>query len=61
MTRKDALVALQVAGYHADRKTFARIYVENRISLTVAQEAWKQGERQKQKGMPCRCVTCKHV
>jgi hypothetical protein len=36
MKRKDALTVCKVAGYHQDRATFTRVYIENRISRPAA-------------------------
>ena len=45
MTRKQALAAMESAGAADDRQAFTRLYVENRISLAVANEAWRRGAR----------------
>lgn len=44
MTRKAALATLKAAGAENDRKTWARVYVENRVSLPVALQMWREGE-----------------
>jgi hypothetical protein len=44
MTRKQAIDALKAAGASDDRKTWTRVYVENRVSLTVANQAWRDGQ-----------------
>lgn len=48
MTRKQAIAALKVAGAQDDRKTWMRVYVENRVSLAVAHEAWHDGQKFRQ-------------
>ena len=45
MKRADAIKAIEAAGSAGDRQTFMRLYVENRISLPVANEAWRRGQR----------------
>jgi hypothetical protein len=59
MKRKDALVVLKVAGYHNDTATFARTYVEHRISFAKANEAWRIGQMAKANGVRCVCHDCK--
>lgn len=59
MTRKDALLVCKVAGYHQDRATFTRVYIENRISRPAADEAWRSGMAAKRAGIPCVCAECK--
>jgi hypothetical protein len=44
MTRKQALACLKAAGATDDRKTWLRVYVENRISFTVANQQWRDGQ-----------------
>lgn len=58
MKRKDALTVCKVAGYHNDRVTFTRVYIENRISRTAADEAWRSGEAAKRAGVRCVCADC---
>ena len=45
MTRKQTILAMEAAGAADDRQAFTRLYVENRISLAVANEAWRKGAR----------------
>jgi hypothetical protein len=61
MTRKQALNAIQFAGYHEDRATGTRLYVENRVSITAYNEAFNKGRRAKAAGVPCNCMECKEV
>ena len=42
-TRKAALQILRAAGADNNRPQWLRVYVENRISLAAANEAWQQG------------------
>lgn len=58
MKRKHLITALRVAGCHQDRQTWMRVYVENRISLQVANEAWRSGVKAKENGMRCDCCRC---
>lgn len=41
--RELVLGHMRVAGYENDRKAWTRLYVENKISLAVAEEAWRNG------------------
>lgn len=45
MTRKQALVAIRTAGSQNDQHTFIRLYTENRVSFSVAREAFDLGRR----------------
>ena len=44
MTRKQALDAMRGAGATNNKQAFARLYVENRISLVAANRAWADGQ-----------------
>jgi hypothetical protein len=59
MKRKDVLASIRVAGYHADQRSFLRLYVENRVSFQAASEAYHEGARLKKAGMRCTCLECK--
>lgn len=59
MTRKQRLDAIKVAGYHDDRRTATRLYIEGRLSLPAMQEAFAQGARARAAGVPCSCFECK--
>jgi ketopantoate hydroxymethyltransferase len=61
MTRKQRLVAMRVAGYHGDTRTFTRLYIEGRVSMPAAQEAYAQGVKAKEAGVPCSCFECKEA
>jgi hypothetical protein len=50
---------LRVAGYHEDRATFTRLYIENRISKKNADEAYRSGRQAKAAGVRCDCHDCK--
>lgn len=56
--RENALGWMRIAGYHDDKRTFTRLLFENRVSRKAADEAWQQGQRQKQAGMRCTCYYC---
>ena len=43
--RQLVLMALKACGAEDDRKNWIRLYVENRVSLKVANEQWKQGQQ----------------
>lgn len=59
MKRKDALLAIRIAGYHDDKRAFMRLYTEHRISLAVAQEEYDRGASMKAAGVGCSCYECK--
>jgi hypothetical protein len=59
MKRKDALIYIKVAGYHGDNAALTRLYIENRISLKSAYEAYEKGIRAKQAGISCSCISCR--
>lgn len=59
MKRDDALAYIRIAGYHDDARQFTRLYVENRISITAAREAYRTGQNQRAAGVPCTCNQCK--
>lgn len=58
MTRKDAIRAIVYAGYHNDKATGTRLYIENRISFTVYTQAFNDGRRMRANGMRCHCHSC---
>lgn len=58
MKRADALAYMRIAGYHSDTADFTRLYVENRVSRPVANEAYRTGTKQKLAGVPCHCHKC---
>lgn len=60
MKRKAVIAALRVAGYHADTTAWVRLYVENRISKAVADEAWASGREAKKNGVKCDCNQCQN-
>lgn len=59
MKRKDALNHIRVAGYHEDKKSFIRLKVENRVSNQCANDAYREGMRQRDAGVKCNCYECK--
>jgi hypothetical protein len=56
--REIALAQMRVAGYHEDRKSFLRLYVESRVSMCVANQAFANGQRLRAQGVPCSCPDC---
>jgi hypothetical protein len=58
MTRSMAIIHIRVAGYHADRATFTRLYVENRVSYEAAKRAYGEGQRMRAVGVRCMCSEC---
>jgi hypothetical protein len=59
MKREHALTKLRVAGYHDDRATFTRTYVEERVSYAAAKAAYAEGRAARARGVPCDCHDCK--
>lgn len=59
MKRKDAINHIRIAGYHQDSASFVRLYVENRVSRQVANEAYANGVKQREAGIKCNCYECK--
>jgi hypothetical protein len=57
--RESVLAWMRIAGYHGDHREFARLFIENRISKTAANEAFSLGLKQRKAGMPCHCIKCK--
>ena len=45
LTRKEALQAIRGAGARNDKQAFMRLYIENRISLAVANHEWTAGRK----------------
>jgi hypothetical protein len=43
MKRADLIRALKGCGAENDRAKFTRLYIENRISRAVADQAWRDG------------------
>lgn len=41
--RELVLGHMRVAGHENDRKAWMRLYTENKISLAVAEDAWRNG------------------
>ncbi len=61
MKRKDALNAIRFAGYHNDTASFTTLYIENRVSVAAARNAFAQGAQAKAKGVGCGCAECKNA
>jgi hypothetical protein len=57
--RSLALAAICYAGYHNNYKEFVRLYVENRISYSVASAEFIRGKHAKENGVSCTCPQCK--
>lgn len=58
MTRKEVLDRMKVAGYHNDKATLTRLYIENRVSFTVANETFQKGVQARKNGVKCNCIEC---
>ena len=59
MKREHLLAHLRVAGYHEDRAAFTRLYIENRVSKKVADDAFNVGRTMRRNGVGCGCSDCK--
>jgi hypothetical protein len=59
--REIALSLCRIAGYHNDSKAFARVFIENRLSMKVAQNAFAEGANQRKSGMKCSCRECREA
>jgi len=57
MTQK----TLRVAGYHDNIRDFARILETSGIKKNIADQAWAEGQKAKQRGLPCNCQQCLRV
>lgn len=44
MTRKQTLACLKAAGAQNDRQAWTRLYIENRVSFSVAMQQWRDGQ-----------------
>ena len=58
MTRKQALACIRVAGFHDDSAAFTRLYLENRVSLVAARQAFQDGRAAEANGARCSCCDC---
>ena len=61
MTRQILIDSIGFCGYHEDKKRYTRLIIENRISLPIAQEAYRQGIAKKRAGWKCECFECKKL
>ena len=50
--RELTLAHMRVAGYDNDSGTWTRLYIENKISYAVAKQAWADGVRMREAGVP---------
>jgi hypothetical protein len=59
MSKRDrALQCAKIAGYHEDRKTLTRLYIECRVNLHAMQAAFWAGQQAKKAGVKCGCYDC---
>lgn len=58
MKRKQALNVIKYAGYHKDYELAMRTKVENRISLQVYNDKFREGMKAKENGIKCNCYFC---
>ena len=49
--RELALTNARVAGYNNDKATFTRLVIESRVSITLLNQAWQLGQKQKEEGI----------
>lgn len=56
--RERALKWIRVHGYHDERASALRIWVENRMSRAEMERAYDEGRNLKTEGMPCACPKC---
>jgi predicted lipase len=61
MKRQDAIALMRIAGYHSDSRSFARLFLENRVNKATADEAYVKGQQQRSAGMGCHCFKCKEA
>jgi len=59
MKRSDAINAIRFAGYHGDKSTFTSLYIENRVSRSGAEKAFRDGQAAKKSGQRCGCMDCR--
>lgn len=57
--RKITLHCMKIAGYHNDRSTFTRLYIESRIKPELCHESFRLGLVMKANGIKCFCNECK--
>lgn len=50
--RELTLAHMRIAGYDNDSASWTRLLVENKISYAVAKQAWADGVRMRQAGIP---------
>lgn len=48
----------KIAGYHDSIRDFARILEMSSVPKHIADNAWHEGKRDKEKGLPCSCHSC---
>jgi hypothetical protein len=58
VTRTQAVKLIQFAGYHDDRATFTRLYIENGVSYENAKLAYARGRDARARGVKCGCNDC---
>lgn len=50
--RELTLAHMRIAGYDNDRASWTRLLIENKISYAVAKQAWADGVRMREAGIP---------
>jgi hypothetical protein len=61
MPRSVTQKAFKVAGYHDSIRDFARLLEVSGLPKHVADNAWNEGKRERDNGLPCSCWSCQRV
>lgn len=59
--QRQAIVAMNVAGYHDDQRARVRLLVESPVNRVTMNQAWSHGVRSKEAGARCECHECRRV
>jgi len=59
--KKKILSQFWIAGYHRSEKMFTRLYLENTVSIFVANKAFINGENARFNGEKCICDHCNWI
>ena len=58
--RENGLKWIRLHGYHDERASGLRVWLEHRISRAEFDRAWNEGRKLKEEGAPCTCSRCCH-
>jgi len=53
--------SFKIAGYHDNIRDFARILEDSKVPKHIADNAWNEGKREREKGVPCSCYSCQRI